>query len=60
MQSVRQNPHLLASHGRVFAATADWGLRGATLGGGEYGARDASGQDAVGRLKWTREFRAWG
>jgi len=48
--SVRQNLPPLVLHGRPTAAAADWGLWGATLGGGEYVARSALGQDAAGRL----------
>lgn len=48
--SVRQNLKLLADNGRPTPAAADWGLWGATLGGGEYVARSALGQDAAGDL----------
>ena len=48
--SVRQNLPPLVLHGRPTAIAADWGLWGATLGGGEYVARSAVGQDAAGRL----------
>ena len=48
--SVRQNLQLLVEHGRPTPAAADWGLWGATLGGGEYVARSALGQDASGDL----------
>jgi len=48
--SVRQNLSPLVLHGKPTAAAADWGLWGATLGGGEYVARSALGQDASGDL----------
>ena len=48
--SVRQNLTPLVQNGRPTAAAADWGLWGATLGGGEYVARSALGQDASGDL----------
>ena len=38
---------------RPTAASADWGLWGATLGGGEYVARSALGQDASGDLMYA-------
>jgi hypothetical protein len=47
---VRQNLQPLVEHGRPTPAAADWGLWGATLGGGEYVARSALGQDAAGDL----------
>ena len=48
--SVRQNLQPLVYHGKPTAASADWGLWGATLGGGEYVARSAVGQDGYGEL----------
>ena len=48
--SVRQNMTPLVLNGQPTAAAADWGLWGATLGGGEYVARSALGQDASGDL----------
>jgi len=51
--SVRQNLQLLVEHGRPTQAAADWGLWGATLGGGEYVARSALGQDASGDLMYA-------
>ena len=51
--SVRQNLQLLVRHGRPTPAAADWGLWGATLGGGEYVARSALGQDASGDLMYA-------
>ena len=48
--SVRQNLQPLVMNGRPTAAAADWGLWGATLGGGEYVARSAVGQDISGDL----------
>ena len=48
--SVRQNLVLLVRHGRVTAAAADWTTWGATLGGGEFVARSALGENARGEL----------
>ena len=48
--SVRQNLPPLVLNGKPTAAAADPGLWGATLGGGEYVARSALGQDASGDL----------
>ena len=48
--SVRQNLTPLVLNGQPTAAAADWGRWGATLGGGEYVARSALGQDASGDL----------
>ncbi len=48
--SVRQNLQALVQNGQPTSAAADWGLWGATLGGGEYVARSAVGQDASGDL----------
>ena len=48
--SVRQNLPPLVLDGKPTAAAADVGLWGATLGGGEYVARSALGQDASGDL----------
>jgi hypothetical protein len=48
--SVRQNLVLLVRHGRVTPATADWTAWGATLGGGEFVARSALGENARGEL----------
>ena len=56
--SVRQNLPPLVRNGRPTAAAADWGLWGATLGGGEYVARSALGQDAAGRLLYAASMSA--
>jgi hypothetical protein len=56
--SVRQNLTPLVLHGRPTAAAADWGLWGATLGGGEYVARSALGQDAEGDLLFAASMAA--
>ncbi len=48
--SVRQNLSPLVRLGQVAPIAADWQLWGATLGGGEFVARSALGQDAAGRL----------
>ena len=51
--SVRQNLPPLVLGGRPTAGAADWGRWGATLGGGEYVARSALGQDAAGHLVYA-------
>ena len=56
--SVRQNLTLLVNHGRVTAAAADWGLWGATLGGGEFVARSALAQGAAGPLIFAGSMSA--
>jgi hypothetical protein len=56
--SVRQNLPPLVQYGRPTAIAADWGLWGATLGGGEYVARSALGQDAAGRLIYAASMSA--
>ncbi len=48
--SVRQNLTLLVRHGHPTPAAADWAIWGATLGGGEYVARSALGENAAGQL----------
>jgi hypothetical protein len=56
--SVRQNLPPLVLDGRPTAAAADWGLWGATLGGGAYVARSAVGQDAAGHLIYAASMSA--
>jgi hypothetical protein len=56
--SVRQNLPPLVLDGRPTAIAADWGLWGATLGGGEYVARSAVGQDAAGHLIYAGSMSA--
>ena len=56
--SVRQNLQPLVKHGRPTPAAADWGLWGATLGGGEYVARSALGQNASGELIYAASTSA--
>jgi hypothetical protein len=56
--SVRQNLTLLVNQGQVTAAATDWGLWGATLGGGEFVARSALGQDAAGHLIFAGSMSA--
>ena len=56
--SVRQNLRLLVSAGHVTAAAGNWGLWGSTLGGGEYVARSALGQDAAGNLIYAASMSA--
>jgi hypothetical protein len=51
--SVRQNLGPLVYHGAPTAASADWGVWGATLGGGEYVARSAVGEDRYGDLLYA-------
>ena len=56
--SVRQNLPPLVLHGTPTALAADWGAWGATLGGGEYVARSALGQDAAGHLVFAASMSA--
>src|SRR6516162_4291526 len=56
--SVRQNLPPLVLHGRPTAGAADWGLWGATLGGGPDVARSAVGQDAAGDLIFAASMSA--
>jgi hypothetical protein len=56
--SVRQNLPPLVLNGKPTAASADWGLWGATLGGGEYVARSALGQDGGGALLFAASMSA--
>ena len=56
--SVRQNLPPLLLNGRPTAAAGDWGLWGATLGGGEFVARSALGQDAAGDLLFAGSMSA--
>ncbi len=56
--SVRQNLPPLVMNGRPTAAAADSGLWGATLGGGEYVARSALGQNASGDLLYAASMSA--
>ena len=55
---VRQDLRPLVLHGRPTAASADWTLWGATLGGGAYVARSAIGQDAAGDLVYAASMSA--
>ena len=56
--SVRQNLVPLVQDGRPTTASADWGLWGATLGGGADVARSAIGQDAAGDLMYAASMSA--
>ena len=56
--SVRQNLQPLVLNGRPTAASADWGLWGATLGGGAHVARSAIGQDTAGDLMYAASMSA--
>jgi hypothetical protein len=56
--SVRQNLPPLVLGGKPTAGAYDWGLWGATLGGGEFVARSALGQDAAGRLVYAASMSA--
>ena len=56
--SVRQNLQPLVLNGRPTAASADWAMWGATLGGGAYVARSAIGQDAAGDLMYAASMSA--
>jgi hypothetical protein len=51
--SVRQNLQPLVLDGKPTGASADWGLWGATLGGGEYVARSAIGQNSAGDIMYA-------
>jgi hypothetical protein len=56
--SVRQNLQPLVEHGRPTAAASDWYVWGATLGGGEYVARSALGEDGSGNLLYAGSMYA--
>ena len=56
--SVRQNLQPLVEHGRPTAAASDWYEWGATLGGGEYVARSALGEDGSGDLLYAGSMSA--
>ena len=56
--SVRQDLQPLVLNGRPTAASADWTMWGATLGGGAYVARSAIGQDAAGDLLYAASMSA--
>jgi len=56
--SVRQNLQLLVEHGAPTPAAANWDAWGATLGGGEYVARSAVGEDSAGDLLFAGSMSA--
>jgi hypothetical protein len=56
--SVRQNLRPLIRHGHPTRAAADWHRWGATLGGGEFVARSALGQNAAGQLIYAGSMSA--
>lgn len=56
--SVRQNLPPLVEHGQPTAAASQWYLWGATLGGGEYVARSALGEDGAGDLLYAGSMSA--
>jgi hypothetical protein len=56
--SVRQNLTPLVLGGKPTPAAADWSVWGATLGGGEFVARSALGQDAAGDLEYAASMSA--
>jgi hypothetical protein len=56
--SVRQNLQPLVEHGRPTAAASNWYVWGATLGGGEYVARSALGEDGSGNLLYAGSMSA--
>jgi hypothetical protein len=56
--SVRQNLQPLVEHGQPTQAAYDWYAWGATLGGGEYVARSALGQDSAGDLLYAGSMSA--
>jgi hypothetical protein len=49
---------LLVEHGKPTPAASDWYAWGATLGGGEYVARSAVGEDATGDLLFAGSMSA--
>lgn len=56
--SVRQNLRPLVEQGRPTSAAHDWYAWGATLGGGEYVARSALGEDSAGDLLYAGSMSA--
>jgi hypothetical protein len=56
--SVRQNLQPLVLDGKPTGSAYDWGLWGATLGGGEYVARSAVGQNAAGDIMYAGSMSA--
>jgi hypothetical protein len=58
VSSVRQNLQPLVEHGRPTSAAYDWYAWGATLGGGEYVARSALGEDSAGDLLYAASISA--
>jgi len=56
--SVRQNLTPLVLNGKPTPAAADWSVWGATLGGGEFVARSALGQNANGDLEYAASMSA--
>ncbi len=56
--SVRQNLQPLVEHGKPTQAAYDWYAWGATLGGGEYVARSALGEDSAGDLMYAGSMSA--
>jgi hypothetical protein len=56
--SVRQNLTPLVLSGKPTPAAAEWSSWGATLGGGEFVARSALGQDAAGDLEYAASMSA--
>src|SRR5260370_18751093 len=56
--SVRQNLQPLVMDSKPTGAASDWGLWGSTLGGGEYVARSAVGQNASGDLIYAASMSA--
>lgn len=56
--SVRQNLGPLLEHGKPVPTAADWQDWGATLGGGEYVARSAIGENSAGDLIYAASMSA--
>jgi hypothetical protein len=56
--SVRQNLAPLVLNGKPTPAAAEWSMWGSTLGGGEFVARSALGQDAAGELEYAASMSA--
>jgi hypothetical protein len=56
--SVRQNLQPLVEYGQPTQAASDWYAWGATLGGGEYVARSALGENSAGELLYAGSMSA--
>jgi hypothetical protein len=56
--SVRQNLAPLVLNGKPTSAAAEWSMWGSTLGGGEFVARSALGQNTAGDLEYAASMSA--